>query len=173
MLIASFGSLNIKKRSWGLGIAEGNLAQATFDDQLSGLGAGLGSLNGALNLLLHPLHVVVASAAIPSSSKSVVGLEQIRLCELAGWLLGVLAWSTADLAEDLVVEVFRDCSLRASLIEVARGGHELLELDSSNEVLVLRCHQAVVLSKKSNLVVSLRTLGVFLEKSGTFRLGKL
>jgi hypothetical protein len=145
MLVTDFRALNIKKRPGCLRVTESNFAQAAFHDKLSSLWSSFSSLNSALDLLLHALHVIVTSTAVSSGSKSVVCLEEVCLSELTGGLLGVLTRSTTDLAENLVVEVLGDGSLGTSLIEITGRSHKLLELDTRDEVFVLRCHETVVL----------------------------
>ena len=172
-LVARLWTLDVEERSRCLGVAEGNLSQTAFDNELLRLGPSLCSLDCALDLLFHTLHVVVTTSAVPSVAEPVVGLEEVRLGELVCWLLGVLAWSAPNLTEDLVVEVLRNGSLWASFVEVASRCHELLQLNAGDEVLVLGCHQAIVLGQLSNLVVTLRTFGIFLEESCTVCLGQV
>jgi hypothetical protein len=173
VLVAVLGSLNVKQRSRGLRVAECNLSEAALDNQLLRLRSGLGSFDSTLNLLLHSLHVVVASAAMSASSEPVVGLEQVGLSELVGRLLRVLSRSATDLTEDLVVEVLGNGCLGSSLVEVTGRGHQLLQLDASDEILVLGCHQTVVLCQLRDLVVALSTFGVLFEEGRTLCFGKL
>jgi hypothetical protein len=117
--------------------------------------------------------VIVTTSAVPPVAKPVVGLEQVSLCKLACRLLRVLAWCATNLTKDLVVEVLGDGSLGASLIDVASRGHQLLQLNAGDEVLVLGCHQAVVLGQLRNLVVALGTLRIFFEEGCTLSLGQI
>lgn len=172
-LVVGFRSLEVEQWSWRLGIAECNLSKTALDDELFGFWPCFGSLDRPLNLLLHALHVVVASAAMSTGAKPVVRLEEIGLRKLACWLLGVVAWSAPDLAEDLVVKVLCNGSFRAPLFQVSSRRHQLLQLDTSDEVLVLRRHETIVLCQESNLVISLRPLCVFFKKSSTLGLGQL
>lgn len=125
-LVVGLRPLQIEERSRSFRVAECNLAQATFHNKLSRLGSGFGSFNGTLNLLLHPLHMVVSTAAIPASSKSVIGLEKVSLSECVRRLLRVLTRSTTNLAEDLVIEIFSNGSFWAFLIQVSSCSHQLL-----------------------------------------------
>jgi len=172
VLVSSICSLEVQERPWGLGIAESDLAQTTFNDKLLALRLGFGSFDRTLYLLLHALHMVIAAPPLPTRTESAVRLEEIGLRKLTGRLMRVLTRGTANLAEHLVVEVFGNGSLRTLLFEVARGSHELLQLDASDEVLVLRCHQSVVLCKERNLVVAFGTFGVFFEIGCSFFCGK-
>ena len=61
--------------------------------------------------------------------------------------MGILSRSTTDLGLNLVVEVFGKCGVRILFVDIASSCHKLLQLYASDKVLVLRCHQAVVLRK--------------------------
>jgi hypothetical protein len=168
VLISSIRPLEVQERPGSLGIAESDLAQTAFDDKLLALGLSFGSLNSTLNLLLHALHVVVTASSLPARTKSAVRLEEVGLRKLVGRLMWVLTRGATNLAEHLIVKVFSNGSLRALLFEIASSGHELLQLDASDEVLVLGCHESVVLRKKCNFVIALSTFGIFLEIGCSF-----
>jgi hypothetical protein len=172
-LVVGFRSLEVEQWSWGLGVAESNLSEAAFNNELPSLWPRFGSLDCSLDLLLHALHVVVTSSALSAVAKPVVSLEQVSLGKLACWLVRVLTWSTPNLGEDLVVEVLSNSRLGSSFLQVAGRSHQLLQLDSSDEVLILRRHQAVVLCQESNLVVPLSSFSIFLEEGRALGLGKL
>ena len=172
-LVACLRAFDVEERSRCLGIAESNLAKATLNNKLLRLGPGLCRLDRTLDLLLHTLHVVVTTSAVPPIAKPIVGLEQVGLGKLVRRLLRVLAWCTTNLTEDLIVEVLGDGSLGASFIDVASRGHQLLQLNAGDEVLVLGCHQAVVLGQLRNLVVALGALRIFFEESCTVGLGQI
>jgi len=163
-LFASLGPLQVQQRAWGFGIAEGNLSQATLNNQRPGFRPRLGSLDGSLNLLLHTLHMVIATPGVPTRPKSIVGLEQVGLGKRVGGLLRMLTGRTSNLTEDVVVKVFCNGGFGALFIQVSRRRHQLLQLDTGNEVLVLGGHEAVVFREKGNLVVALGSPCVFLEK---------
>src|SRR4051794_8150346 len=73
VLVSAGGAVNIgtallafkvKQGLGSFGVAERDLAEASLDDQLLILGLLLGRLNSALDLLLHPLHVVFGPSVV-------------------------------------------------------------------------------------------------------------
>lgn len=157
MFIPDLWSLDVKQGPRCLCIAKSNFPQTTFDNELLALGFCLGSLNGTLNLLFHSLHVVIATSSISAQSESAVCLKEIGLRELIRRLVRVLPCSTTDLTHHMVVKVFSNGCFRAPFFNVSSSSHELLELNTGDEVLVLGGHQAVVLGKQRYLVVALST----------------
>lgn len=71
----------------------------------------------------------------------------------------------ADLTVDLVIEVLRQHGLRIGVCHITGSSHQLLELDTCDEVLVLRCHQAIATGQQEDLVVTLRALRIFHQVS--------
>lgn len=167
MLVSGLWTLDVQERPWGFSIAECNLSQAALDYELFPFGFGFGCFHCSLHLLLHALHVIVATPSVSTRTEPAVRLEEVRLSKLISGLVRGLSRSTTDLAKDLVVEILSDGSLGTLLVQVTGGGHELLQLDSSDEVLVLRGHQAVVLGKQCNLVIALGAFGIFFKVSCT------
>lgn len=90
-------------------------------------------------------------------------LEKVRLGKVTKRLTWVLSRSAPDLAVNLVVEVFCDNSILALIIGVTSRADQLLKLNSSYEVLVLRRHQAVAFGQEKDLMVALSSLGVVLK----------
>lgn len=76
----------------------------------------------------------------------------------------MLAGTTTDLVVYLVIEILRKARISSMLNGIASGGNELLQLDSRDEVLVLRGHQSIVPGKQKYLVVSLGSLSLVQEK---------
>jgi hypothetical protein len=74
---------------------------------------------------------------------------------------------------NLVVEILGQSRIRSMLIGVASGSNELLQLDTSNEVLILRCHETIILRQQEYLVVTLRPLRIFQEEGGSLLLRKV
>ena len=141
---------------------------------MSVLGSGLGSLDGALNLLLHSLHVVVTTTRMSAAcSIATTGLEKVGLSKLVQRLTGVLSWGTTDLSVNLVVKVLGQLSIRRLLVDATSGSKELLQLNASDEVLVLGSHEAVVLGQQEDLVVALGAFCFFSEEVGTLLIGQL
>jgi hypothetical protein len=118
-------------------------------------------------LLLHALDVVVSAFwVMPTAAISIAtaSLEEICLSELIQWLSWTASRRPSDLGVDLIIEIFGDLLFTSRLIvNTAGGSEELLQLDSSNEVLVLGCHKAIVLAQEEYLVVPLRSLGFLCE----------
>lgn len=94
---------------------------------------------------------------------STTRLKEIRLSELVQGLARTTSRrSASDLRVHLVIEVFCKLLLAPGLIvDTTSGRKQLLELDACDEVLVLWCHQAVVLAKQENFVISFRPLSLF------------
>lgn len=81
--------------------------------------------------------------------------------EMTEWLVRVLAWCAPDLAADLVVEILGQHGFWVRIRYTSSGCHQLLKLNASNEIFILRRHQAIPSRQKEDLVVSLRPLGIF------------
>jgi hypothetical protein len=159
------GTLKAQERAGSLRVAESNLTQTALNNQLSVLWSGLGSLNGTLNLLLHSLHVVVTTTSMPATcSVAATSLEKVCLSKLVQGLARVLSRGTTDLSVDLVVKVLGELSIRRLLVDATSSSQELLQLNASDEILVLRGHEAVILGQQENLVVALSALGLFCEE---------
>ena len=68
---------------------------------------------------------------------------------------------------NLIVEIFRETRVRSMLVRVASCSYKLLELDSSNEVLILGSHETVVFREQEDLVVSFCTLSIFHQEGSS------
>lgn len=102
-------TLDVKKRSWCLGVAKGNLAERAFHDERLVLGAGFGGFHSTRNLLLHSLHVVVAASRVMATAAVAVPaarLKEVGLSELVQRLARTTARRSPDLSIHLIVEVF-------------------------------------------------------------------
>jgi hypothetical protein len=86
------------------------------------------------------------------------------LSKLVQGLARVLSRGTTDLSVDLVVKVLGELSIRRLLVDATSSSQELLQLNASDEILVLRGHEAVILGQQENLVVALSALGLFCEE---------
>lgn len=139
--------LDVEKWLGRLCITEGDLAQTSLNDKLLILWLSLGSLDSSLNLLLHALHVIVATSVLSSASHAIAAarLEEVRLSKVVGWLVRILTRCPTDLREDLVVEVLIEHRFGSLLVNTTSRRHELLQLNASDKILVLGCHQTVVL----------------------------
>ena len=84
---------------------------------------------------------------MPSAAHSIpaTGLEEVGLGELTGWLVWVLPRSASNLGVNLIVKVLRKSGFRSLLVKATCGSHQLLQLNSSDEILVLWRHETVVL----------------------------
>jgi hypothetical protein len=98
----------------------------------------------------------------PAVSITTARLKEISLRELVERLSRSTSWLSSNLSIHLVIEIFSNLLFASRLVIDASGrGKELLKLDTGNEVLVLRSHEAVVLAKKKDLMVPLCSLGFF------------
>jgi len=80
------------------------------------------------------------------------------------------------LVMNLVIEVLRQASIGSMLIRISSSCDKLLQLNTCNEVFILRSHQAIVLREQEDLVISLSSLRILHEKCSTLLLrqvGKL
>lgn len=145
--VSAFRSFNIKQWFGRLRIAERYFPQASFYNKLFTLWFSLSGFNGALNLLFHPLHVVVSPTIMPSATHSIpaTGLEEVGLGKLTGWLVWVLPRSASNLGVNLIVKVLCKSGFWSLLVKTTCSSHQLLQLNSSDEILVLWCHETVVL----------------------------
>ena len=165
--LPALNTLDVEKRLRRLRVTEGDFTQATLEHKLLILRFGLHRRHGTLDLLLHPLHMVIArsiEATAPGRTWTPPRLEKVRLREVTEWLMGVLSRSTADLAVHLIIEVFRHPAVTLGFIRIARGRHQLLELNPSDEVLILGCHKPITSGQQKNLVIPLCALGILHEK---------
>lgn len=167
-------SLEVEERSWRLGVAESDLAKTSFDNELLVLWSSLCGFNSALNLLFHALDVVVTATRVSTTTaKSATSLEEVSLGELIEGLMRVGPGSTPDLSVYLVVKVFGQLSISSLLVDTTSSSQELLELNASDKVLVLRRHEAIALGQQKDLVVALGSLCLFGEESEALLFGHL
>lgn len=131
LLLVRIQTLDVEHRPRRLDVAERNLAQAAFQHQLACLRVRFGGCYCSSNLLFHSLHVVILTSVVPSSTT-----EEVGLSKLAKRLLRICP--SPDGRMNNVVKVF------ICVILGITDRYELLELDPLNEVLVLRCHKAII-----------------------------
>jgi len=74
----------------------------------------------------------------------------------------MLSWGPTYLTIDLIVEIFSKRGLWAGVRGIAGRTDKLLQLDSSDEILVLRAHETVAFGQQEDLVIALSTLSIFL-----------
>ncbi len=121
--------------------------------------------------------MILRAAMVPSHAHLTASrLEEIRLGEVIQGLARMLSLPGADLVVDLIVEVLVEGLVRAVFVGVARSRYKLLKLDTSDEVLVLGCHDTVVLGQEEDLMVPLGPFGLLLKICDLFflrELGKL
>lgn len=169
----TFLSLDVQQRLGRLRVAEGYFPQTPLDDQLLVLGLELGCLHRPLNLLLHPLHMIVAVDLLSAATHTTAGLKQVGLCKMSQWLGWMLSWSSPYLTVNLVVEILYESSFAVGIGRASRRRDKLLKLDASDEILVLRSHHAIPLGQEENLVVPFRSLRVFFQVSTSLFLREL
>ena len=173
LAVLAIVALDVEQWLWSLRVAEGDFSQASLNDKLLVLWLILGSLDGTLNLLLHSLHVVVATSCLSShASVSSPGLEEVGLGKVAQWLTRMLSWSSAELVVNLIVEILRQ-GIIVRLIWVASCGDQLLQLNSGDKILILWSHETVVLGQEEDLVVALGPLCILKQECRTLLLGKI
>jgi hypothetical protein len=90
--------------------------------------------------------VVLGRAAMAShSAMTASGLVEVGLSKVAERLAGVLALASTDVAVDLIIEVLGKRHLGSLVTSLASSSDKLLELDTSDEVLILGGHETVIL----------------------------
>lgn len=83
-ILVAIGPFDVEHLPRRLDVAERYLAETALDDELVVFGLQLGRLDRSLHLLLHPLHVHVATTLLASADHAAMpgsSLEEIRLCE--------------------------------------------------------------------------------------------
>jgi hypothetical protein len=119
-------TLDVKKRTWCLGVAEGNLAKRTFHNERLVLRTSFGGLYSACDLLLHALNMVISASWMMTTTSIAIAaasLEEVGLSKLVQWLARSTARWASDLSIHLVVEVLSELLLATRLIvNTTRGG---------------------------------------------------